>query len=414
MIPAAPPIRGALDHRSDPPRRAIMTSRTIGLGLAALAAGSLVVTWAVWPRSPRRAAPVPAAVEAATAEAPDPTLAALRAGDGETLRALHARLTERTDTLPPPPNAARAAEWADQIDAARIGFARYAEAGKVAVIEAATAVLDRLAIEGTPAGSWSAALTPSHDILRGGLTDPSPVVRTAALGAVGHLWIWSPGCGLTSTEEQRIGAWKSSFYDDAVKRLEDADLATRLQAIACLGALPLDARAAPAAAGIGDADFRVRFQVLKSFANRPLLLSEEAILPLLHDPVPDLKTLAERVLKARGLPADLIGLGQMVTHPRAELRASAIPLLLRRDDIDPNLWLLRLSEDDDETVRLKAVEALAGRTAPEVVQRLREMAAADDSEAVRAAARRLAPPPEGPTAALPPLPGSPRLTPRAN
>jgi HEAT repeat protein len=388
-----------------------MKSKTIGIGLATLALGSMALAWAVWPRPKPRTDPAAAPAIAASSDA----AASLRSGDGDALRALHARLTVKLDAPPPPPGAAQAAEWSELLESSRVGFARFAAAGKVAIIETTAAILDRLAIEGVPAGSWAAALPPSHDIVRSGLTDPSPTVRTAALRAVGHLWVWSPGCGLTETEEQRIGEWKSGFYDEARKRLEDADMTTRLQAIACLGALPLDAQAAPAATPIDDPDFRVRLQVLTSFANRPRLLTEEAILPLLHDPVPDLRGLAERVLKARGLPADLIGLGQMVTHPRPEMRASAIPLLLRRDDIDPIVWLLRLSEDDDETVRLKAVESFAGRNAPEVIQRLREIAAADDSEAVRAAARKLAPSfPEGTTAALPPLPGSSRLTPRAN
>ena len=387
-----------------------MTSKTIGIGLAAVAVGSLVVAWAVWPRPARRAAP---AAPAAPAHAPNAPAASLRAGNGEALQALHARLTAKSDTPPPPPNPEQAAEWAELLDAARVGFARFAGAGKVAVIETATAILDRLALEGTRAGSWEPSLASSHEILRGGLTDPSPAVRTAALRAVGHLWTWSPGCAMTTTEEQRVGDWKAGLYDEVLKRLEDAEIATRLQAIACLGALPLDAKAAPAAAAIRDPDVRVRLQVLTSFANRPGLLTEEAILPLLHDPVPDLRGLAERVLKARGLPADLIGLGQMVTHPRPEMRASAIPLLLRREDIDPIVWLLRLSEDPDETVRLKAVEAFAGRTAPELTRRLRELAD-DDSETVRAAARKLLTPPDDTTVALPPLPRSPQLMPRAN
>lgn len=392
-----------------------MGTRMSKVATVALAGGvglGVVAAWAFWPRPPKPSDSV-VVVAAPNSRARDDT-AALRAGNGEALAALQQRFTARTEAPLPPPSAAEAADWADLLESVRVGWARFSAAGRVAAIETATAMLDRLATEGTTAGSWEAALTPSHDILRGGLTDTSPVVRLAAARSVGHLWIWSPGCGMTATEENRVGEWKSGFYDEAVKRLVDPDANVQLQAIACLGTLPLDEKAAPAAARIGDPDFRVRLQVLTSFANRPRLLSEEAILPLLHDPVPDLAGLADRVLKARGLPPELIGLGRMVTHGRAEMRASAIPLLLARQDIDPVVWLLRLSEDEDESVRLKAVEAFAGRGAPEVVQRLREMAAADPSETVRTAASRLSPPLDGPTAALPPLPGSPRLMPKAN
>jgi hypothetical protein len=118
------------------------------------------------------------------------------------------------------------------------------------------------------------------------------------------------------------------------------------------------------------------------------------------------------VLKARGLSADLIGLGRMVTDARPELRASVVALLVKRDDLDPVVWLLRLTQDRDEMVRLKAVEGCAGRLTPELIQRLRELSAADDSEAVRDAAAKLIPADR--TVALPPLPGSASLRPKAN
>ena len=45
-------------------------------------------------------------------------------------------------------------------------------------------------------------------------------------------------------------------------------------------------------------------------------------------------------------------------------------LLEGHDDIDPIVWLLRLSEDPDAGVRLKAVNAFEGKITPEVTQRL--------------------------------------------
>ena len=95
------------------------------------------------------------------------------------------------------------------------------------------------------------------------------------------------------------------------------------------------------------------------------------------------------------------------------MRASVIPLLKDRDDLDPVVWLLRLSHDADEIVRTKAVEAMTGKDSAEVRTRLREMAAKDASAAVRAAAGKLvaASAASETTAALPPLPGSPSLTP---
>ena len=56
----------------------------------------------------------------------------------------------------------------------------------------------------------------------------------------------------------------------------------------------------------------------------------------------------------------------------------------------------------------------AGRLSPEVRKRLAEMAVHDKSEEVRQAASKIVPPMTEKTVALPPLPGSPALNPKAN
>ena len=99
---------------------------------------------------------------------------------------------------------------------------------------------------------------------------------------------------------------------------------------------------------------------------------------------------------------------------KAEQRLSVIPLLKNRTDLDPVVWLLQLSRDPVESVRLSAVEALATHKTPAVQRRLSEMARSDRSQAVRRAAGKFAPPIEETTASLPPLPGSSSLSPKAN
>jgi 16S rRNA A1518/A1519 N6-dimethyltransferase RsmA/KsgA/DIM1 with predicted DNA glycosylase/AP lyase activity len=108
-------------------------------------------------------------------------------------------------------------------------------------------------------------------------------------------------------------------------------------------------------------------------------------------------------------------LGKQIFDPHPEVRASVIPLIRDRTDIDPVIWLLQLSHDTDETVRTKAVEALINRDSPEVDRRLHEIAVTDASPTVRAAAGKHIPRSAGEsTAALPPLPGSTSLNPKAN
>ncbi len=337
----------------------------------------------------------------------------VRQGDGAALAALVKRASPVEGQPTPAVTADAAPGWIDAVDSLRVGYPRFSGNGRASAVAATRAVLNRLAVEGTTPG-WDQILPLSFDVLSAGLADPDTAVRMAALDAVGQLWLWSPGCTMTPGEEKTLAAWKEAFHPIVLRRLADKEPQSRARAVACLGALPIHDRAAPALQGLKDADFSVRLQVLTAFANRPLMLTEEAILPLLHDPIPDLRGLAERVLRARGLSADLIGLGRLVSHPRPEMRATAIPLLIGRDDLDPVVWLLRLTEDVDESVRLKAVESLAGRLNADARQRLREIAAADDSPTVREAASRLVPTVGDSGMALPPLPGTTSLGIKAN
>jgi hypothetical protein len=66
-------------------------------------------------------------------------------------------------------------------------------------------------------------------------------------------------------------------------------------------------------------------------------------------------------------------------------------------------------------VRISSIEALAKHKTPLAQRRLAEMARTDGSEAVRQAAAKIVPSMDDEkTAALPPLPGSSSLNPKAN
>lgn len=374
----------------------------LGLGGGLLIAGAWLGLRTVQVRKP----------EMPVAPASGPTLiASLRSGDARAVQALRQQAVPAKDVLPDRLDEGQAIEWIERLTALRSGLAHLPPESRPVAIDTVLGVLARFTVDGTPAG-WSKVLSPAFDVLIDGLNQPAAETRVVTLDAVARLWTWAPGCTMTPAEAKTLGAWKEGLYPLVVRRLADPEPPVRQRAILALAALPIESKAAPAIAYLNDANFTVRMAVLTGFASRSSLLTEEAILPLLHDPVPELAALAEHVLKTRGLSPDLIGLGRMVTHERPEMRASSIPELLKHDDIDPVVWLLRLSEDDDERVRLKSAEALGGRDHPDAQQRLREMAAADDSPAVRAAAAKLVP--VSKTVALPPLPGSPSLFPKAN
>ncbi|WZO99012.1 hypothetical protein EP7_000604 [Isosphaeraceae bacterium EP7] len=312
------------------------------------------------------------------------------------------------------PTETEALTWVEALSGLRGGFLSLPLKDRIVAVEAACKVLNRFAAEPAPP-EWFRATGPVHDILTSALADPSAMVRVAAMNEVARLWTFEPGRPMIAVEEETLAGWKATFQASVVRRLADPEPESRVAAVACLGTLPLSEPAAPAVAYLEDPSPVVRQQVLSSFSRRPSLLPEELILKRLYDRDARVATTAEIVLTARGLSKEQIGLGKMISHPKAELRASVIPLLVERTDLDPVVWLLQLSHDPEEFVRTKSIEALASRVeVPEVRTRLEEMSAYDGSATVRQSAAKHLPAGSEATAALPPLPGSPILNPKAN
>ena len=237
-------------------------------------------------------------------------------------------------------------------------------------------------------------------------------------------WARWAGCG-SGCPAARSSTWRKTRWATGRKACTvrwsaasaSTDIRTRIGAISCLGFLPLDSAAAPAVPYLEDNDsVDVRRQTLVSFAQRPALLTEDLLLRRLHDQDPSIRDTATVILKARGLNQELISLGGLLVSPKPQQRASVITLIKNRTDIDPVVWLLQLSHDGDESVRVQAVEALASQKSQtvSVKRRLAEMARSDSSQQVRETASKFVPSVEETTASLPPLPGSPSLNPKAN
>ena len=296
---------------------------------------------------------------------------------------------------------AEAAGWIEALNGLRAGMSRFSAYGRASAVVAASEILRKFRDAPAPA-NWLGVLPPSTEVFALGLADEVGEVRVAALTEVKGLWKWSPRRDLFTGESRDLSDWKAGFHELVARRLDDREPQARMAAVACLGEVPLIAVAQPAVRRLNDPEPGVRLQVLISFAGRPALLSEEAILPLLYDADPFIPTMAEKVLKARGLTPELLGLGKMVVNPRPEMRVTAISFLKDRVEIDPVVWLVYLSRDSEESVRLKALDALAQIDSPEARARLAEMASHDASPPVRARAEQLLP--ADATASLPPLP----------
>ncbi len=345
-----------------------------------------------------------------------PTLSErLGRGDTTALNSLCQEILSKANKAPVAIGEAEGPETVEVLHGLRAGFMKFPAIGRASAISASGHLFDRFGVEPAP-NAWIDALQPIHDILIAGLADASSAVRTAALTEIGRRWSWLPGRTMTPFEEHTLADWKWAVYRPAVRCLSDLNPQSRAAAVVCIGSVTIESLALPAVANVEyPDDAGVRYKALMTFANRPSLLSVDAVLKRLHDPATGVKELAELILKGRGLTREQIALGRQMFDSRPEVRASVIPMLKQRTDIDTDVWMLQLSHDADDTVRAKAVEALVDRDTPEVDSRLKEMASSDTSASVRAAAgKHVARSKPDETAALPPLPGSTSLNPKAN
>jgi HEAT repeat protein len=338
----------------------------------------------------------------------------LRRGDPQALAFVQQRATPEPDAPRLPLSDEQAAAWVDTLSSLRGGFPRLATPGRATAVKVACRILDKFAVEPAPA-LWIESLKPIHDLLTASLCDAEPLPRYTALVEVSRLWVWIPGRSITPFEELTLGEWKGAIHVPVVRCLAARDPETRVAAVACLGSLPIDSAAVSAVAYVDDPIADVRKQTMSSFSQRNLLLTDDMLLKRLHDDDPGIREMASLILKTRGLSQEQISLGGLIYSPRPDQRVSVIPLLKNRTDLDPVTWLIQLSRDPVEMVRMSSIDALAKRTEPSVQRRLAEMARSDGSPAVRQAASKVVPSADGETtAALPPLPGSSSLNPKAN
>jgi HEAT repeat protein len=339
----------------------------------------------------------------------------LRDSDPRALAVFHERLTPKPNETRQAASDGETAQLLETLSALRTGFFRFSPPARATAAMVACGILDKFTPEIAPP-RWIEALQPVHDILSACMEDADSNVRHLALEQVSRLWVWMPGRSLMDTEENALGDWKEGFHRPVVRCLASTDVRTRIGAIFCLGFLPIDSAAAAAVSYVEDENVDVRRQTMVSFAQRPYLLTEDMLLRRLHDSDSTIRDTARTVLKARGLNQELISLGGLLVSPKPAQRCSVISLIKNRTDIDPVVWLLQLSHDPDETVRVMAAEALAAQVSQTVAvkRRLAEMARTDSSEQVRQTAGKFVPSAEETTALLPPLPGSSSLNPKAN
>jgi hypothetical protein len=112
------------------------------------------------------------------------------------------------------------------------------------------------------------------------------------------------------------------------------------------------------------------------------VVRDEGLLPSLHDPDPEVRKLTEAALKGRGLRPEHIELGRLLTHPDHRMRVKVLDYLREAHDLDPGLWLRRLSHDPKESVRAAALRKMSHETVIDLTDRIDQMARSDPSPTV--------------------------------
>jgi hypothetical protein len=253
-------------------------------------------------------------------------------------------------------------------------FAGWTALGQIAGLQVMTAMLSQDGPETWPAAVMRTAgelLHASQD--RPELRGPALILAAALL------------------DRAAPGQWLDIARIHAEQGLSDRSPRSRLVAIQLVMRSPLQSEPALLAKVVPmlhDESAAIRRAALVALAPARDLVSEDELLPLLHDPNMEIQQLCDAALRSRGLSDVQLALARDISdeNPRARLRV--IDRIGRARDLDnPAAWLRRLSQDSSSAVRAAAIRAAAQHPQVDLSDRLREMVEQDPSETVRQNAR---------------------------
>jgi hypothetical protein len=198
----------------------------------------------------------------------------------------------------------------------------------------------------------------------------------------------SPALVLASVLLARVppGQWLETCRTLAEKGLTDRLERSRLAALQLLmqpalqGEAPLLAKVVPM---LRDPKAVIRRAAVVVLAPARDIVSEDDLLPLLHDDDVEVQHLCEAALRSRGLDDQHLELARLISDQEPGARLKVLDRLTRVSDLDPGVWLRRLSVDPCPAVRAAAVRAAVQNPRVRLTDRLREMAERDPSETVR-------------------------------
>lgn len=137
------------------------------------------------------------------------------------------------------------------------------------------------------------------------------------------------------------------------------------------------------AALLDDDSPRVRRAALISVGPARDAVHDDQLLPCLHDPDAGVRRLCEQALVARGLRREYVELGRLLTDPQPAKRLQVLDRLRQANELDPGLWLRRLSHDPSPSVRVAAMRAMTQQSFVDLSDRIDQIAREDGSPTVR-------------------------------
>jgi HEAT repeat associated with sister chromatid cohesion len=131
-----------------------------------------------------------------------------------------------------------------------------------------------------------------------------------------------------------------------------------------------------------DSSAEVRRAALVAVGPADKVVMDETLLPCLRDPDAEVQRLCEVALRARGLGPEHLKLARLLTDPRACERIKVLEDLQTAKDLDPSIWLRRLSHDPSPMVRAATIRLMSMQTTIDLTDRIDQMAHSDPSPSV--------------------------------
>jgi HEAT repeat protein len=277
------------------------------------------------------------------------------------------------------------------VEAALVAVAQRQRPLDVEAARLLAALRDRFA-DFSPAGRGSALRVAAAILNCGAASEMLPVTISQPAGdlllfAQSEENLRPPLLQLASALLARVppGQWLDACRQFALQGLHDRNPATRAAALHLALGEPL--RSEPdvvkqALPLLHDGDADVRRTAVLVLGSAPELVTEDELLPLLHDPDLQVQQTCELALRGRGLQDRQLELARLISdeNPTARLR---VLQQLRGSDVEPGVWLRRLSHDPAPAVRAAAVRAVCSHPEIDLRERLREITRQDASPTVR-------------------------------